>query len=53
MFIGCVYAEVKQQIQLYAHVECFSKNDFHPHVHFQALDTLLPEKKLRKEFIIM
>ena len=31
LVIGCVYAEVNQQIQWFAYVKCFSWNIFHPY----------------------
>ena len=53
LFIGCVYAEVKQQNQSAAYVKCFSGNIFHPYVQFQTLDPLHPKKNLQNKFIIM
>ena len=49
LFIGCVYAEVNQQIQCFAYVKCFSGVIFHRYVKFQTLDPFYPKKKPSKE----
>ena len=39
LLVGCVYAEVSQHSQCFAYDKCFSKDNFHPYVKFQASDT--------------
>ena len=52
LFIGCFYAEIKQQIQCFAYVRCFSWSVFHPYVQFRTLDAYHPKKETFKRNLL-
>ena len=47
--MGCVYAEVNEQIRGFAYVKCVSGVIFHPYVQYQTLDPFHSKKKPSKE----
>ena len=50
--MGCVHAEVNQQIQGFAYVMCLSEDIFLPYVQYQTLDPFHPKKNLQKKFTV-